>query len=186
MNFLKNLKKTELMNLFISVLFIIIGIILVINPEQVLTIISLVVGIGFLVLGAIKIFKYLKDKSNSSEIYLDIVVGLMAIIAGLIIIFCTSAIEAIFRIIIGVWIIFSGCMRLSLVKQLKKANLKEWTISLALALIMIICGLYMILVPGTVVAVIGAIIIAFAVINLVQSIMFFKNSQIIVIEGNKE
>ena len=36
--------------------------------------------------------------------------------------------------------------------------------------------------PGTVVAVLGGVMIAYAVINIVQSIMFMKNSKIIVVE----
>ncbi len=182
MEFFRNLKKAEWINLVVSVLFIIIGIILVKDPEQVLQIVSYVAGIAFLVLGIIKIVKYLKDKSNSNEIYGDIVFGMIAIIMGLIIMFCTSAIEAIFRIIIGVWIVFTGITRFELVKRLKDANSKEWIVSLVLAIIMIACGLYMIFTPGTVVAIIGIVIIAYAVINLIQSVMFFKNSKIVIVE----
>lgn len=182
MDLFKTLKKAEWLNLLLSLVFIIIGAILVKDPEGVLKTVSLIAGIVFLVLGFIKIIKYLKDKSNSNELYLDIVFGLIAIITGLIVIFCTSAIEAIFRIIIGVWIIFTGCTRFSLVQSLKQANLKEWVISLILAIIMIGCGLYMIFTPGTVVAVLGGVMIAYAVINIVQSIMFMKNSKIIVVE----
>ena len=182
MDFFKTLKKAEWLNLLLSLVFIIIGAILLKDPEGVLKTVSLIAGIVFLVLGFIKIIKYLKDKSNSNELYLDIVFGLIAIITGLIVIFCTSAIEAIFRIIIGVWIIFTGCTRFALVQSLKQANLKEWVISLILAIIMIGCGLYMIFTPGTVVAVLGGVMIAYAVINIVQSIMFMKNSKIIVVE----
>ena len=182
MEFFKNLKKVEWLNLVISVLFIIIGIILVKNPEGVLKTVSYIVGIAFFILGVIKIIKYLRDKSNSNELYTDIVFGLISIITGLIIMFCTSAIEAVFRIIIGVWIIFTGCSRFGLVKKLKEANLKEWILSLVLSILMIICGVYMIFTPGTVVAVIGSVIIIYAVINLIQSIMFMKNSKVIIIE----
>lgn len=182
MEFFKNLRKAEWLNLLISVLFIIIGIILVRNPEEVLKTVSYITGGAFLVLGAIRIFKYLKDKNNSNELYGDIVFALISIITGLIIMFCTSAIEAIFRIIIGVWIIFTGFTRFELVKRLKEANLKEWILSFVLSIFMIICGLYMIFTPGTVVAIIGGVIIAYAVINLIQSIMFIKNSKLIVID----
>lgn len=182
MDFFKTLKKAEWLNFAFSIIFIIIGAILVKHPEGVLKTVSYIAGAAFFILGVVKIIKYLRDKSNSNELYLDIVFGLMAIIAGLIVIFCTSALEAIFRIIIGVWIIFSGCTRFALVKSLKEANLKEWIISLVLVIIMIICGIYMIITPGTVVAVLGAVIIAYAVINIIQSIMFIKNSKIIVVE----
>lgn len=182
MDFFKNLKRAEWINLLSSVIFIIIGIILVKNPEGVLKTVSYIAGGVFLVLGFIRIFKYLKDKNNNNELYGDIVYALISIITGLIIMFCTSAIEAVFRIIIGVWIIFSGIIRFQLVKKLKEANLKEWIISLVLSIIMILCGLYMIFTPGTVIAIIGAIIITYAVINLIQSTMFIKNSKIIMID----
>ena len=40
----------------------------------------------------------------------------------------------------------------------------------------------MIFTAGAVVAVLGGVMIAYAVINIVQSIMFMKNSKIIVVE----
>lgn len=186
MEFFKNFKKAEWFNLIISIIFIVIGIILVKNPEEVLKIVSYIAGFSFLIIGIIKIIKYLKDKTNSNELYADIVFGLIAIVTGLIVMFCTSAIETVFRIIIGVWIIFTGCTRFELVKKLKEANLKEWILSLILAVLMIICGVYMIFTPGTVIAVIGAVIIIYAVINFIQSIMFMKNSKLIVVENVKE
>ena len=182
MDFIRNLRKAEWYNVIISVLFIVIGIILIKSPEQVLQIVSIIMGVAFLALGIIRIIKYLNDKRANNELYFDMFFGLIAVITGLIVIFCTSAIEAIFRIIIGVWIIFSGCNRFALVKQLKEANLKEWIVSLVLAVLMILCGVYMIVTPGTVVAVIGGIIIAYSIINLIQSIMCIKNSKVIIIE----
>ena len=77
MDFFKTLKKAEWLNLLLSLVFIIIGAILVKDPEGVLKTVSLIAGIVFLVLGFIKIIKYLKDKSNSNELYLDIVLGLL-------------------------------------------------------------------------------------------------------------
>ena len=60
MDFFKTLKKAEWLNLLLSLVFIIIGAILVKDPEGVLKTVSLIAGIVFLVLGFIKIIKYLK------------------------------------------------------------------------------------------------------------------------------
>ena len=182
MEFFKKIKKLEWINLVVSVLFLIMGIILIKDSEQVLKIVSYIAGAGFLVIGIVKIIKYLRDKSNSSEIYGDIIFGMVTIIMGLIIMFCTPAIEAIFRIIIGVWIIFSGITRFELVKRLKGINSKEWIISLVLAIVVIACGLYMIFTPGTIIAILGVIVIIYAVVNLIQSIMYLKNSKVILVE----
>ena len=53
MDLFKTLKKAEWLNLLLSLVFIIIGAILVKDPEGVLKTVSLIAGIVFLVLGFI-------------------------------------------------------------------------------------------------------------------------------------
>ena len=99
----------------------------------------------------------------------------MAIVIGIVTIICSDTIGAIFRIIIGIWIIYSSLIRISLSMKLKAKNMPIWSYSLILAIVMFICGLYIALNSGSVVMTIGIIIIVYSVIDIIEDIIFMRN-----------
>ena len=87
----------------------------------------------------------------------------------------SSTIESIFRIMIGVWIIYSGFTRFSLSFRLKNVNDRLWAIVLTLAVLMIVGGLYVTFYPGALIVTLGVIIFVYAIMDLIQSFIFMKN-----------
>ena len=73
---------------------------------------------------------------------------MVAVILGLVTIVYSSTIESIFRIMIGIWIIYSGFTRFSLSFKLKEVNDKVWAFMLVLSVLMVIGGLYVTFYPG--------------------------------------
>ena len=57
---------------------------------------------------------------------------------GIVTIRYSSAIGSIFRIIIGIWIIYSALIRMGLSVKLKNMNLNIWIYSLIIAIIMLV------------------------------------------------
>ena len=100
--------------------------------------------------------------------------GLIASIAGIIAIIYTDAIGAILRIIVGAWIIYSGITRLYLSFNLKKFNSSIWIFCLMLAILMIIFGIYIILNSGAIITLIGSLMIAYAIIDIIESFIFIR------------
>ena len=90
--------------------------------------ISTILGVIFIVIGIIKIANYFIAKGNSTLFTNDISWGLVAVILGLVTIVYSSTIESIFRIMIGIWIIYSGFTRFSLSFKLKEVNDKVWAL----------------------------------------------------------
>ena len=171
----KFLKKAGWTSVITSIIFGIIGLIMIYHPETTMQFISTILGIFFIVVGVIKVINYFISKGNSTFFTNDIAWGLIAIILGLVTIVYSSTIESIFRIMVGIWIIYSGFTRFSLSYRLKNVNEKLWMIVLVLAVLMVIGGLYVTFYPGALIVTLGVIILIYAIMDLIESFIFMKN-----------
>ena len=114
------LKKAGWTSILTSIILAILGLIMIFNPDTTMQFISTILGIIFIVIGIIKIANYFISRGNSTLFANDISWGLVAVILGLVTIVYSSTIESIFRIMIGIWIIYSGFTRFSLSFKLKE------------------------------------------------------------------
>lgn len=171
----KIFKKTGWVSILESIIFIILGAVLIWKPEGTVKVISCILGIVFIVIGFIKVINYFMSKGKYDFYNYDLIFGLMAIVIGIITIAYSSTIGAIFRIIIGIWIVYSSLIRINSSLKLKAMNVNAWIYSLILAVVMFICGLFIAMNSGSVMITIGIFIIIYAVIDLIESIIFMKN-----------
>lgn len=171
----KFLKKAGWTSVITSIIFGIIGLIMIYNPQTTMKFISTILGIFFIVIGIVKIINYFVLRGNSTLFTNDIAWGLIAIIIGLVTMVYSSTIENIFRIMIGVWIIYSGFTRFTLSFRLKGVNDKVWAFVLILAVLMVIGGLYVTFYPGALIVTLGVIILIYAIMDLIESFIFMKN-----------
>lgn len=88
--------------------------------------------------------------------------------------FCTDIILSIFRIIIGIWIIYSGIMNLRTVWIWKDLSSRLWLFSLVIAVIMIFAGVYILIYNGAILQTIGIIIVGYGIMDIIQNIIFIK------------
>ncbi len=167
-------KNNAIINVFISIIFVIIGIILVTNPRGVLDIISYVIGGALFFFGGMQIYYYFKG-SDYKNTYLNtyLVTGIFSIALGLIIILFSNVFEAIVRMIIGFIIIYNGIVKLKISLNMKQFNIREWKCMLCMSIIVLLFGFY--LLTTNVVAVMGVITIIYGVIDLIQNILYVKN-----------
>lgn len=176
MEYLKEvLKKTGRTSIVESIIFIILGIILVCKPEETVKMISGILGIIFMVIGIYKIINYFTSKENNDFYNLDLIYGLTAIVIGIVAMAYMNIIGSVFRIIIGVWIIYTSFVRINTALQIKKLGSIAWIWGLVLAIIMFMCGLYTVINPGTIIVTIGIIMIIYSIIDIIENIIFMKN-----------
>ena len=172
---LKNQKK-DTMSLITSILFFIIGILLFSNPGGVVKIITYIIGSIFIIVGIGKIISYYRmNKKMNINNTSDLIMGIVAIVLGLVIIFCSSAIEFVIRLVMGGWILYSGIVKLIYSLNLKEDKVNNWVYVLIVSIIMIICGLYIIIKSNLVFSTIGLFLIIYAIIEIVQYIIIPKN-----------
>lgn len=120
------LKKTAWFSILESIIFAILGIILVCRPEGIVKMITWLLGTIFIVIAIIKIIIY----------------------------------------IIGVWIIYTSFIRINSAIQIKRLGSEAWMYGLILAIIMFLCGLYVIVNSSAIVVTIGTIMIIYSVIDV--------------------
>ena len=168
------LKKSGWTDILASIALAFIGIFMITNTNCAVKIISYIIGGIFIFIGIIRIVDYSLSKGSHNYYKDDLVYGIIAIIIGIITITCSSLIEYIFRVMIAVWIIYSGLLRLSMSFKLHELELNIWSVSLILAIIMIIGGIYMLLQGGAIVLTLGIIILAYAIMDLIENIIFMK------------
>ena len=153
------LKKTGKASLVSSIIFAILGIILIAYPEGTIKFISYVIGIMFIAVGLYKGINYIKNKEIYNMFNYDMALGIIAI----------------FRIMIGIWIVYSAIIRMSLSAKLKVIESNTWIYSLIIAFAMIICGVFIICNSGAIVVTIGTIILIYSILDIIESIIFLKN-----------
>lgn len=173
----KFLKKAGWTSVVTSLIFGIIGLVMIYNPETTMKFISTILGIFFILVGIIKVINYIISKGNSTLFTNDIAWGLIAIVIGLVTMVYSSTIESIFRIMIGVWIIYSGFTRFGLSFRLKNVNDRLWALVLTLAVLMIVGGFYVTFYPGALIVTLGVIILIYAIMDLIESFIFMKNME---------
>ena len=118
---------------------------------------------------------YAKDKGKNDLYNYQLIYGVMAIVIGLIAIVYSSTIGTVFRIIIGIWIIYSAVVRASSALKLKSLNSNIWIYTLIIAIAMLACGLYVVLNEGTVIVTIGILMIVYSVMDVIENAIFIKH-----------
>ena len=171
----KVLKKTGVTSLVTSIIFAILGIILIANPEGTIKFIAIILGVIFGLVGLYKIVNYIENKGKYDFYNNDIAYGVIAIVLGIVTICYSTQIGAIFRIIIGLWIVYSAILRINLSIKLKTIDSNVWIYSLIIALIMAFCGIFIIYNSGAVIVTLGIVVVIYSVLDVIESIMFLNN-----------
>ena len=167
----KFLKKSSWTDIAVSLIFILFGAMLMMSPETVQAMIAILLGAVFIAMGLFRLINYIA--SGKTDRY-SLSIGIVAIITGIIIMFCSGIILSVFRIIIAIWIIYSGIMNLQTTIVWKDFKSKLWWMSFILSILMIIAGIYVMANSGAILQTIGMIIIAYAIINIIENIIFMK------------
>ena len=171
----KIFKRTGWTSLLTSLVFAILGILLIVNPEGSTKAVSLIVGILFIIVGLYNLVDYSLTRGKYNFYNYDIAYGIIAIILGIITIVYKSQIETIFRVLIGIWIVYTVIIRLSLSFKLRVVESATWICSLLISIVMIACGLYTIFVSNVIVVTIGIVILIYSILDIVEDIIFLAN-----------
>ena len=84
-----------------------------------------------------------------------------------------NVIGSMFRIIIGLWIIYMSFVGADSALQIKKNGNKSWLHTIVLSILMLICGLYIIFSSGAIIVAIGIIMLICSIINIIEIYFVF-------------
>ena len=167
--------KNSKTNLLTALIFLIVGALMLANPNQVVAIISYICGIVLITYGIYACIKnYYDTKADSSTSSTFLMIGITCLVVGLLFIFLANVIGIALQYVFGAWILFSGINRLINALQLDK-NDNNYIIQLVVAALLIIAGLYTILKSNLALSFVGLIMMIYAILEIV-GFVFNKNS----------
>lgn len=171
----KVLKKEGWISIISAVLFLILGIIIVNHPDTIVATVSYIFG-GFLVVaGIVKVIAYFIEKGNLDFENYDFVYGIIIAVVGITFIAHLSVLESIFSLLIAIWLIYEALVRFTSAMKLKKYDVKVWWVVLVSSLLMLFAGIYILAVPNIIVVTVGAFMIAYAILDIIDGIIFVAN-----------
>ena len=169
-----DLKKSAWTSVFESLVTIILGILLVVWPDVVIKIIAYVVGVFFIVKGAYQVINYFIVKGQNDFFNNNLLSGVISVLIGLTLLLIGEEIAHVFRIVIGIWLIYESLVRMNTAIKFHAANIEAWKYVLILALMMLVLGVFVTFYSGAVVALIGWMMILAGIIGIVGDVMFVQ------------
>lgn len=172
--FEKFLKRTNWTDIVISILFVILGALLIIKPSEMMSVISILLGMVLFIIGFLKLVDYFTSKDK--EDYL-LTFALVAAVLGVIVLFCSDVITGIFRIALGIWIIVSGIKNFQTTLVWKEVKSGLWTTTLICSMLMIISGIVILVSTTLAFRIVGIVIVIYAVLDIISRLIFIKEVQ---------
>ncbi len=178
--FNSNLKQSAWMAIIESLATVIIGIFLIAWPDAVIKVIAYIVGAFFVIKGAYQIINYFIIKGQNDFFNNGLLFGVISVLLGITVLVMGEEIAQVFRIIIGIWMIYESLVRMNTAIKLHATNIQTWKYVLILALAMLVLGVFITFYSGAVIALIGWVMVLVGVIGIIGDIMFIQHVNTII------
>lgn len=175
-----NLKKSAWSAAVESLIVMVFGILLVVWPDVTVLVISNVLGAIFIIGGIYRIINYFVVKGQNDFFNNDLLSGVLFLLIGIAAIVIGEDIANIFRIIVGIWMIYESLVRVNTAIKLHAAGIKVWSYILIIALVMLVLGIFVTFNTGAVVQLVGWMMILTGLVGIVGDIMFIQQVNTIV------
>ena len=144
MNLLKHLKWNLIL---LAVIFIALGVVLILWPGATMTTICYLLAAMLLAFGVVSLINYLR-KDISGIIYrYDLVVGLSAILGGILIIIKVDKLTELIPVVLGFLVTTSGILKMQNSVDMMRLGHGTWHVAFAMAIINIAAGIVLLIDP---------------------------------------
>ena len=165
-------------SLISSIIYFIIGGILFAKADEVLSVLSLIIGIIMAISGIVSLVIYYINlkKEIPYKNHKNLAYGILLLIISIIFIFFSNIVAQFIRFIIGGWILFTGIIRL--INSLSMNNKNNKFIPLLIvSLLLIGVGIYTIVKGDIILSSVGLIMMLYAGIEIIGYIFYSKDKQ---------
>jgi len=153
-------EEKEKKSLLTPIIYLILGVVLAFKSNEAVTLIFYVLGILVILFGIKSIITYYKNKELAQFGNINLSLGIISIILGILLMVLSGALEASIRYVLGFFLIFIGISRL-----LSDYSFNQYKNIKSLSnILLIICGVFSIFVSNIILVIIGWILIANALI----------------------
>lgn len=163
---------------FESLAILILGILFVAWPDLTMQILIYVFGIFFIVKGAFQTISYFIENGQNDFFNNTLLSGVISVLIGITALIVGVEIANVFRIIVGVFIIYESLARLNTALKLHAAGIDIWKIVTIIALIIMAFGIFITF--NDVTQVIGWMMIATGIIGIIGDILFIQKVDAVV------
>lgn len=181
-----DIKRTAWGSAAESVILVIIGLLFIICPETIEKALAYIIGIFFIAKGVYNILVYYMEKGQQDFFNNGLLSGIASILIGAVVLAIGQNIAGVFRVIIGIIIIYESLVRINTASKLSSVGVDTWRSVLLLALIMLVLGIFITFNTGAVVTLIGWIMIVAGIIGIVGDIVFIKHVNIVIDKLSKK
>lgn len=168
------IKKYEGCSIVVSVLMICLSLFLMFKPLKSLEVFTVIFAIIILLSGLGYLISYFTISKESRLFSIDLLLGLVTIISGIMLLVYNKDVINVFPIILGIWIIISNLFKLQLSINLSLFLDNTYLGLVLITILMIIFGLLLIINPFasfmTITVTAGTLLLITEVINLIESI----------------
>ncbi len=167
-----DIKKSAWSAVIESLAILILGILFIAWPDMMVKIVSYIVGIFFVIKGLFQIINYFVEKGQNDFFNNGLLVGVISILIGITALVMGEGIANIFRIVIGVFIIYESLVRMNTAIKLNAAGIGIWKYILLLSIVILILGIFVTF--NDVTTVIGWMMIVAGLIGIVGDTIFIQ------------
>lgn len=130
-----------------SVIYIILGVVLIAFPTTSMDVLCYIGGGAAIAIGIFFTISYFFRNPETSYFRDDLVIGVLAIMSGLVLVFKTDMVQTLVPILFGVFVTISGCRKLQDSVDLKRMGVEKWWVLLIVALVNIGLGVLLFFEP---------------------------------------
>ena len=161
-------------NIASSVCLLILGLVLLIKPDTVISVIAYIIGAILIVLSISNLIRYFKEKENG--MYLGL--GIIFLIGAIFVIFKYEMIVSIIPFILGIFVIINSSLKIPYVVELKSMKNDKYIILLISTVLSMLIGLFLIFNPFTstltITRIIGIFVTVYSIIDIYQTLLVKK------------
>ena len=173
----KSFNKIWYGGLFGSIVFLLIGVLLLVKPTEIISIIVDIIGISVIVLGVFGVIRYFRTKNESFNF--DLMYGIICIIAGALIISNVKVVASFLPVILGIWMIGNSIIKIQYAMNLKDYAESNWLTVMIISVLSLAAGILFVFNPfkgaKLLTQGLGIALCLYAIIDIVNAILLKKN-----------
>lgn len=166
-----------------SILLAIVGILLIVKPAEVITLISTVVGIGIIIAGIFAFLKYLRNGKEENSFKFDLIYGVICVVAGTLLIVNPEAVASILPLVIGVWMIINSIVKIQYALTIKQYQNDKYMTIMILSIITLAFGILLVFNPfrgaEIITQIIGTFITLYALLDIINAWILKKDVKVV-------
>ena len=174
----KDIKKSAWSAIIESLAILILGILFISWPDMMIQIIAYVVGIFFIVKGTFQVINYFVEKGQNDFFNNGLLMGVVSVLIGIAALVIGEDIANIFRIVVGIFLIYESLVRINTAIKLSSAGIPIWKYVLLLAIVILVLGVFVTF--NDIAAVIGWMMIIAGIIGIIGDSIFISQVNTVV------